>query len=59
MISMECDDEICGCGQYCQNRKFQKNQYLNVYPKHAGQKGWGLYAGQFIKKGQFIIEYTG
>ena len=55
MISMECDDEICGCGDMCSNRKFQKNQYLDVYPERSGDKGWGLYAGQHISKGQFII----
>ena len=51
MISMECDDEICNCGDLCQNRKFQKHDYSCVYPVPAGGKGWGLCAGQFIPRG--------
>jgi hypothetical protein len=59
MISTECDDETCKCGDLCQNRKFQKHDYACVYPFPAGGKGWGLKAGQPIKRGEFIMQYIG
>lgn len=30
-----------------------------IYPFRAGEKGWGLKAGEFIPKGSFIIQYIG
>lgn len=30
-----------------------------MYPYPAGGKGWGLCAGEKIKKGEFIMQYIG
>jgi SET domain-containing protein len=30
-----------------------------VYPIKTSNKGWGLAAGEFIKKGQFVMQYVG
>jgi hypothetical protein len=59
MICTECDDETCSCGPLCENRKFQNHEYAVVYPKPCFGKGWGLCAGEHIRKGQFIIQYIG
>jgi len=34
-------------------------QYANVYPVKTNYKGWGLCAGEFIKKGTFVMQYVG
>lgn len=58
-ICTECIDGTCPCKTYCQNRRFQNQEYSAVYPKPAGGKGWGLFAGENFKKGQFILQYIG
>ena len=59
MISTECDDDTCNCGDLCRNRKFQRHEYACIYPYPAGGKGWGLCAGELIKRDQFIMQYIG
>lgn len=59
MMSTECDDETCNCDDLCQNRKFQKHEYANIYPKPTPGKGWGLFAGEKIYRGEFIMQYIG
>jgi hypothetical protein len=59
MISTECDDDTCNCGEFCLNRKFQKHDYAYVYPIPSGGKGWGLCAGEFLPRGSFIMQYIG
>lgn len=58
-MSTECEKNTCPCGLTCQNRRFQLHQDACVYPKYMGAKGFGLIAGEKIKKGQFIIQYIG
>jgi hypothetical protein len=41
------------------NRRFQLYQYSNVYPVKTKNKGWGLCAGERIKKGVFVMQYVG
>jgi hypothetical protein len=67
----ECETESCPCGEHCQNRRFQLHQNANCYPKPSGGKvsstyiiflffkGWGLFAGEYIKKGAFLMQYIG
>jgi len=43
----------------CQNRKFQKHEYACIYPKPTPGKGWGLFAGEKIYRGDFIMQYIG
>lgn len=49
----------CPTGNYCQNRKFQLYQYSNLYPVKTVNKGWGLLAGELLKKGVFVMQYVG
>ncbi|CAD8135613.1 unnamed protein product [Paramecium pentaurelia] len=55
----ECDVELCPCAELCKNRRFQKHEDACVYPLKCGGKGMGLYAGERIQKGQFIMQYIG
>jgi hypothetical protein len=58
-VSFECCPWTCPSGPYCKNRNFQLHQNAYVYPVKTEFKGWGLLAGEFIKKGSFIMQYVG
>jgi hypothetical protein len=59
LLCTECIAQFCPCRENCTNRRFQNDEHLNVYPIKTDSRGWGLCAGQFIKKGSFIIQYVG
>jgi hypothetical protein len=58
-IMHECFENLCNAGSKCQNQRFQKQQYCKVKVIETKLIGKGLLADQDIKKGTFIIEYTG
>ena len=58
-VSTECYVKTCPANDFCQNRRFQMYQYSNVYPVKTKNKGWGLCAGEPLKKGVFVMEYVG
>lgn len=49
----------CGCGLECGNRLTQRGVSIRMKIVRDRRKGWGLYADQFIEKGQFVCEYAG
>ncbi|KAL9436375.1 hypothetical protein AB3S75_022427 [Citrus x aurantiifolia] len=57
-IVSECGPS-CGCGSECGNRLTQRGISVRLKIVRSVNKGWGLYADQFIKQGQFICEYAG
>lgn len=59
LMNFECYTKFCRAKLTCQNQKFQKNEYANCEPHYFGDRGWGLVTKQFIKKSDFVIEYTG
>jgi hypothetical protein len=59
LICTECEIKSCPVGPLCQNRRFQKQENKLVYPKLTDTKGWGLFAKDNIRKGDFIIQYLG
>ncbi|MCQ2818320.1 MAG: SET domain-containing protein-lysine N-methyltransferase [archaeon] len=59
MVTWECLEGICPCGDSCRNRKFQNHEYADIYPIKTENRGFGLCAGSFIPKGTFIIQYLG
>ncbi|TYI22906.1 hypothetical protein ES332_A06G132000v1 [Gossypium tomentosum] len=59
LTSTECTPGYCPCGVYCKNQKFQKCQYARVTLFKTEGRGWGLLAAEYIKAGQFIVEYCG
>ena len=59
IISCECVESLCKCGISCRNRKFQNQEYADVYPIKTENRGWGLCAGALLPKGTFVIQYIG
>ena len=59
LICTECEVKSCPVGTLCRNRRFQKQENKLVYPYPTEIKGWGLFALNDIKKGEFIIQYLG
>ncbi|CDW74666.1 set domain containing protein [Stylonychia lemnae] len=58
-VSTECCVQTCPSGAFCKNRRFQLHQNAYVFPAKTEKKGWGLFAGEFIPKGTFIMQYVG
>ena len=58
-VSWECVESTCPSGIACRNRRFQLHQYAEVYPKRTENRGWGLFAGEFLPKGSFVMQYIG
>lgn len=44
MMFMECNEDDCACGRFCQNRRFQLRQYARVDVFKTENKGYGLRA---------------
>ncbi|KAL2361160.1 histone methyltransferase set2 [Blastomyces dermatitidis] len=55
---MECVGD-CGCGDECENQRFQRRQYANVTVIKTEKKGYGLRADSDLRPNQFIFEYIG
>ncbi|KAI5790241.1 hypothetical protein EDC01DRAFT_630939 [Geopyxis carbonaria] len=56
---MECVEVDCGCGEACQNMRFQRREYANVSVIKAHKKGYGLRANTYLAANDFIYEYVG
>lgn len=59
VISTECFAGYCPAGEHCTNKRFQLQQHAQTYPIKTKDRGWGLAAGQLIRKGAFVIQYLG
>lgn len=59
LTSIECIGFDCGCGEGCENRRFQYHQYAKVDVIKTEKKGYGVRALEAIPKNTFIYEYTG
>jgi [histone H3]-lysine36 N-trimethyltransferase len=55
---MECGLD-CGCGDGCQNQRFQQKQYANVVVIKTEKKGYGLRTESDLQPNDFIFEYIG
>ncbi|KKZ60339.1 histone-lysine N-methyltransferase SETD2 [[Emmonsia] crescens] len=55
---MECVGD-CGCGDECENQRFQRREYANVTVIKTEKKGYGLRADTDLRPNQFIFEYIG
>jgi hypothetical protein len=55
----ECDPSFCPCGKLCQNNVFRRRKYARVKTVRTPDKGIGLICTAPIKRGDFVIEYTG
>ncbi|KAG2485616.1 hypothetical protein HYH03_015679 [Edaphochlamys debaryana] len=59
MLCIECVPGFCPSEEKCTNQMFSKKMYAKLEIRRAGAKGFGLFALEDIKAGQFIIEYIG
>ncbi|XP_003707627.2 nuclear receptor binding SET domain protein isoform X1 [Megachile rotundata] len=59
ILLVECSPGICPAGPKCNNQAFVRRQYPAMEPFHTVARGWGLRSLEFIKAGQFVIEYVG
>lgn len=66
MLLQECTPQICSLVEYglCTNRRFSKkgtraHAVKKVYIAPVEGKGMGLFAGEDIRAGEFVIEYVG
>ncbi|KAL4422425.1 hypothetical protein ABPG75_008622 [Micractinium tetrahymenae] len=59
MLNIECVEEYCPGGHRCSNQMFTKREYARIEVRRAGAKGFGLFAKEDLKAGQFVIEYLG
>lgn len=49
----------CNCELNCGNRETQKGVSVQLNIARVLNKGWGLFAAQFIHSGLFVCEYAG
>lgn len=49
----------CDCELSCGNRETQKGVTVELKIVRVENKGWGLFAAQFIPSGLFVCEYAG
>lgn len=59
MTNTECVPELCPAKENCNNQNFQKGVQFLLQTKMTKSKGLGLFAGEEISIGKFIIEYMG
>ncbi|KAI8562708.1 hypothetical protein RHMOL_Rhmol03G0055400 [Rhododendron molle] len=57
-LARECGPS-CRCGVECGNRVTQGGVSVRLRVVKDERKGWGLRAGQLIRRGQFVCEYAG
>ncbi|KAJ3373238.1 histone methyltransferase set2 [Kappamyces sp. JEL0680] len=60
-LSIECPEDGCPCGPFCQNRKygFSLRHYAPIQVFDTHSKGFGLRTKMALKRGSFVIEYCG
>ena len=54
-----CDTRVCPCGSACSNRPFHLLKSPKTKTLLTENRGWGLFANEFVAAGTFIIEYCG
>ncbi|EKM52685.1 uncharacterized protein PHACADRAFT_211907 [Phanerochaete carnosa HHB-10118-sp] len=59
LTQVECLPEDCRCRSHCQNQRFQRKQHAPIEIVQTEKKGFGLRAGQDLRKDTFIYEYVG
>lgn len=59
LTQVECKASDCNCGEYCQNRRFQNHEYVNVEIVQTEKKGFGLRVAEAVPTDRLIYEYIG
>lgn len=55
---IECSEQ-CGCSSDCINRVVGRGVRAQLVVFRTADKGWGVKAGSFLRKGSFVCEYAG
>jgi hypothetical protein len=56
----ECYGQLCMVHREdCCNRSMQRREWRNVEVRDAGEKGYGLFAGEALEDESFVLEYLG
>ena len=58
-INYSTQTECFRCRSECSNRRFQNKQYAKLAVIETPGKGHGLFAGEDLKRKQFLMEYVG
>ncbi|GAB1600835.1 uncharacterized protein LOC115232341 [Argonauta hians] len=58
MLMIECGSR-CPCGEYCNNKRFTRHQYVNVTTFQTENKGLGLMTLEDVLPHTFVMEYVG
>lgn len=59
---VECSPANCrlrALGKKCENAHFQRKRRVKLAVADAGEKGRGLYAGEDVPAGTFVVEFLG
>ncbi|KAH8917089.1 SET domain-containing protein [Atractiella rhizophila] len=59
LTQIECLEDECRCGPFCQNQRFQKRQYANIDIIKTEKKGYGVRAASDLPADAFVYEYVG
>ncbi|KAH8264092.1 hypothetical protein KR038_002625, partial [Drosophila bunnanda] len=59
LLYNECNPEICGAGQRCENQMFEQRKTPLLEVVYMNQRGFGLVCREPISQGDFVIEYVG
>lgn len=51
--------ECVTCYKGCRNNRIQRKRYAKLYTRDTAGKGHGLFAGEDLVAGQFVMEYVG
>ncbi|KAH8243185.1 hypothetical protein KR032_005238, partial [Drosophila birchii] len=59
LLFNECNPEICGAGQRCENQMFEMRKTPLMEVVYMNERGFGLVCREPIAQGDFVIEYVG
>uniref|UniRef100_F6UMR8 Uncharacterized protein n=1 Tax=Ciona intestinalis TaxID=7719 RepID=F6UMR8_CIOIN len=58
LLMIECSAR-CPLGEQCQNKRFQRKQYVPTEVFQTKWKGWGIRATENLSPGMLVMEYCG
>ncbi|GFW22367.1 histone-lysine N-methyltransferase ASH1L [Trichonephila clavipes] len=60
MMYVECTPQLCPCKDLCSNQRIFKHEWSPGLERFMTKdRGWGIRTTEFIRSGEFILEYVG
>ncbi|KAG8179697.1 hypothetical protein JTE90_025653 [Oedothorax gibbosus] len=60
MMYVECSPQLCPCKDKCSNQRIFKHEWSPGLERFMTRnRGWGIRTTEFIRGGEFILEYVG